>query len=105
MSASVATLLASTVVTTLVAFGVRTTLVSQFYSFRQGWRTFRFAFGLSLSLLRLVIVLVFGFVLLLFLFLWGSEIEFVFPSERLSVLLQVRHDGVVGVVQFERRSQ
>ncbi len=60
MSASIATLLASTVVTTLVAFGVRTTLDNHFNSFWQGWRTLRFAFGLSLSLLRLVIVLVFG---------------------------------------------
>ncbi len=62
-------------------------------------------FGLSLSLLRLIVVFVLLFVLLFFLFFWGLEIELVFPSECLSVLLQVRHDGIVGVVQFERRSK
>jgi hypothetical protein len=57
----------------------------------------RFAFGLSLSLLRLAAVFVILFLLLFFLFPWGSEIKLVFPSECLSMLLQVRHDGIVGV--------
>ncbi len=104
MSASIATSLTSAVVIAFGVLGIRYTLVGHPYSFVFG----RFAIGLvvgsSLSFLRATIVLVLVFILLFFLFPGGSEIELMFPSECLSMLLQVHHDGIVGVVRFKRRS-